>query len=95
MGSYLVRLKVLPTGPEVPSQQLLDSVKSRLGDEMVFKNSREEPIAFGLYSLTIDIVVPEEEGMIDKVEAAVASAPLAAQSELVGASRLSSQLKNV
>jgi len=95
MGSYLVRLKVLPTGPEVPSQQLLDSVKSRLGSDMVFKNSREEPIAFGLYSLTIDIVVPEVEGMIDKVEAAVASAPLVAQSELVGASRLSSQLKNV
>ena len=33
--------------------------------------------------------------MIDKVEAAVASAPLAAQSELMGVSRLSSQLKNV
>ena len=72
MGSYLVRLKVLPTGPEVPSQQLIDSVKGRLEKDMVFKNSKEDPIAFGLYSLTIDIVVPEVEGMIDKVEAAVA-----------------------
>ena len=62
---------------------------------MVFKNSKEDPIAFGLYSLTIDIVVPEVEGMIDKVEVAVASAPLVAQSELMGASRLSSQLKNL
>jgi translation elongation factor aEF-1 beta len=95
MGSYLVRLKVLPTGPEVPSQQLIDSVKGRLEKDMVFKNSKEDPIAFGLYSLTIDIVVPEVEGMIDKVEAAVASAPLVAQSELMGASRLSSQLKNL
>jgi|GEM_PF-988889 translation elongation factor aEF-1 beta len=95
MGSYLVRLKVLPTGPEVPSQQLIESVKGRLEKDMVFKNSKEDPIAFGLYSLTIDIVVPEVEGMIDKVEVAVASAPLVAQSELMGASRLSSQLKNL
>jgi len=94
-GSYLVRLKVLPTGPEVPPQKLLDSVKGSLKEGMVFKNSREEPIAFGLYSLIIDVVVPEVEGEIDKVEEAVASAPLVAQSELMGASRLSSQLKNV
>ncbi len=33
--------------------------------------------------------------MIDKVEAAVAGAPLVAQSELIGASRLSSRLKNL
>jgi elongation factor 1-beta len=95
MGSYLVRIKVLPTGPEVPSLQLLDSIRGRLEKDMVLKNSREEPIAFGLYALIIDIVVPEVEGMIDKVEQAVAVAPLVAQSELVGASRLSSQLKNV
>ena len=95
MGSYLVRIKVLPTGPEVPAQQLLDSLRSHLEKDMILKNSKEEPIAFGLYSLTIDVVVPEVEGMIDKVEQAVASAPLVAQSELIGASRLSSQLKNV
>lgn len=95
MGSYLVRMKVLPTGPEVPSQQLIDSVRGALGKEMSLKGTKEEPIAFGLYAVTIDIVVPEVEGMIDKVEQVVASAPNVAQSELVGASRLSSQLKNV
>jgi elongation factor 1-beta len=95
MGSYLVRLKVLPTGPEVPSQQLLDSVRGHLEGDMVLKGSKEEPIAFGLYSLTIDVVVPEVEGSIDRVEQSVASAPLVAQSELMGASRLSSQLRNV
>ncbi len=95
MGSYLVRIKVLPTGPEVPSQQLLESIKDHLEDGMVLKNSKEEPIAFGLYSVTVDIVVPEVEGMIDRVERVVATAPLVAQSELIGASRLSSQLKNL
>lgn len=95
MGSYVVRVKVLPTGPEVPAQQLLDSIKGRLGDDMVLRNSKEEPIAFGLYALVVDIVAPEVEGEIDKVEQVVASAPLVAQSELIAASRLSSQLKNL
>jgi translation elongation factor aEF-1 beta len=95
MGSYVVRIKVLPTGPEVPSQQLLDSIKGKLNKDMVLRNSKEDQIAFGLYSLTLDIVTPEEEGMIDKVEQAVATAPNVAQSELLAASRMSSQLKNV
>lgn len=91
----MVRMKVLPTGPEVPSQQLLESVKGRLEKDMTLRGSKEEPIAFGLYSLTIDIITPEVEGAIDKVEQVVAAAPMVAQSELLGASRLSSQLKNV
>ena len=34
MGSYLVRVKVMPSGPEVPSDKLLESVKGVLGKEM-------------------------------------------------------------
>jgi elongation factor 1-beta len=93
MGSYLVRLKVMPSGPEVPSDSLLESVRGVLGREMTLKGSKEDPIAFGLYALIIDIVAPEEEGMVDKVEAAVAKAPLVTQSDLVGVSRMSSRLK--
>ena len=93
MGSYLVRVKVMPSGPEVPSGKLLESVKGVLGKEMTLKGSKEDPIAFGLYALIIDIVAPEEEGMIDKVEAAVAKAPLVTQSELMVVSRMSSHLK--
>jgi elongation factor 1-beta len=93
MGSYLVRVKVMPSGPEVPSAELLDSVRGVLANGMVLKGSKEDPIAFGLYALIIDIVAPEEEGMVDKVEAAVARAPLVTQSELLGVSRMSSHLK--
>ena len=93
MGSYLVRVKVMPSGPEVPSAKLLESVKSVLGKEMVLKGSKEDPIAFGLYSLILDVVAPEEEGMVDKVEAAIAKAPLVTQADLMGVSRMSSRLK--
>jgi elongation factor 1-beta len=92
MGSYLVRVKVMPSGPEVPSDQLLESVKGVLGKEMSLKGSKVDPIAFGLYALIVDIVAPEEEGMVDKVEQAVAKAPLVTQSDLMGVSRMSSHL---
>ncbi len=83
----------MPSGPEVPSDKLLESVKGALGNEMTLKGSKEDPIAFGLYALIIDIVAPEEEGMVDKVEVAVSKAPLVTQSELMGVSRMSSRLK--
>jgi elongation factor 1-beta len=92
-GSYLVRVKTMPSGPEIPAAKLLDSIKGVLGSDMVLKSSKEDPIAFGLYALIVDIVTPEIEGMPDKVEAAIATAPLVTQSELVGVSRMSSTLK--
>jgi elongation factor 1-beta len=93
MGSYVVRVKVMPSGPEIPSDSLLESVKGVLGKEMQLKGSKVDPIAFGLYALIIDIIAPEEDGMVDKVEQAVAKAPLVTQSDLMGVSRMSSQLK--
>ena len=91
--SYLVRVKTMPSGPEVPSEKLLASIKAVLGKDMVFKASREEPIAFGLYALIVDVVTPGVEGMPDKVEAAIATAKLVTQAELVAVSRMSSTLK--
>ncbi len=93
MGSYLVRVKVMPSGPEVPSENLLDSVKGVLTAEMTLKGSKVDPIAFGLYALIVDVVAPEEEGMVDKVEQAIAKASLVTQSDLIAVSRMSSHLK--
>lgn len=93
VGSYLVRVKTMPSGPEVPAAKLLDSIKGALAKDMVLRGSKEDPIAFGLYALIVDIVTPEVEGMPDKVEAAIAEAPLVTQSELIGVSRMSSTLK--
>ena len=49
--------------------------------------------AFMAFESFHDIVAPEEEGMVDKVEAAVSRAPLVTQSDLLGVSRMSSHLK--
>ncbi len=86
-------MKVLPSGPEVEAEKLLDSLKRALGEGRSIKNSKVEPIAFGLYGLLIDVVAPEGEGMVDEVEKSVSSAPLVSQYEVLGVSRMSSRVR--
>jgi translation elongation factor EF-1beta len=73
-------------------QKIIDSVKSKLPPFAQMRGHRIEPIAFGLSAIIIDFVAPEEEGAIDKVEAAVSTAPLVGQIEMMGVSRMSSKL---
>jgi elongation factor 1-beta len=92
MASYVVRLKVLPQDVNVDAEKLLASISTSLGPDRPIRSSKNEPIAFGLYALIIDVIVPEGEGVIDAVEQTVSTAPMVGQSELLGVSRLSSTL---
>ncbi|MGD0146747.1 MAG: elongation factor 1-beta [Nitrososphaerales archaeon] len=92
MGSYVIRLKVLPQDTTTEHQKIIDSVAGVLPDQAKIRSQKIEPIAFGLSAIIVDIVAPEEEGMIEKIEAAVSAAPLVGQSEFMGVSRMSSKL---
>ncbi len=94
MGSYVIRLKLLPQDTTTDHQKIVDSVAGVLPAHAKIKGQKIEPIAFGLSAVIIDVVVPEEEGVIDKIEIAVSTAPLVGQSELMGVSRMSSKLPN-
>ena len=92
MGSYVIRIKVLPQETTSDLQTIVESVKRALPAQTEVRGQKVEPIAFGLSALILDIVAPEEEGTVDKVEEAVSKAPLVGQYELVGVSRMSSRL---
>ena len=92
LASYVVRLKVLPQDVTVDAQKLLASISVALGPDRPVRSSKNEPIAFGLYALIIDVVVAEGEGVIDAVEQTVSTAPMVGQYELLGVSRQSSTL---
>ncbi|MGD0395562.1 MAG: elongation factor 1-beta [Nitrososphaerales archaeon] len=92
MGSYVIRLKVLPQDTTTEHQKIIDSVAGALPGQARIRSQRIEPIAFGLSAIIVDVVAPEEEGVIEKIEAAVSAAPLVGQSELMGVSRMSSKL---
>ncbi len=92
MGSYVIRLKLLPQDTATEHQKIVDSVASLLPKPAQIRGQKVEPIAFGLSAIIVDIVVPEEEGVIDKIEEVVSKAPLVGQYELMGVSRMSSRL---
>ncbi len=94
MGAYVIRLKLLPRDTTTEHQKIVDSVAKALPPHAMIRGQEIEPIAFGLSAIIIDVVVPEEEGVIDKIEDAVSKAPLVGQSELMGVSRMSSRLPN-
>lgn len=92
MGSYVIRLKLLPQDTTTDPQKIVDSVSSLLPKPAQIRSNKVEPIAFGLSAVIVDIVAPEEEGVIDKIEEVVSKAPLVGQYELIGVSRMSSRL---
>ena len=92
MGSYVIRFKVLPQDTTTEHQRIIDSVAGALPGQAKIRSQKIEPIAFGLSAIIVDVVAPEEEGVIEKIEAAVSAAPLVGQSELMGVSRMSSKL---
>lgn len=92
MGSYVIRLKVLPVDTTTEHEKITKSVADSLPAGAQVRSHKIEPIAFGLSAIIFDIVAPEEEGVIDGIEKAVSEAPFVGQSELVGVSRMSSKL---
>jgi len=92
MGSYVIRLKVLPEDTTIEHQKIIDSVAGVLPKSAQIRGHKIEPIAFGLSAIILDIVAPEEDGVIDKVEEVVSKAPLVGQYELIAVSRMSSKL---
>lgn len=92
MGSYVIRLKLLPQDTTTDPQKIVDSVSGILPKPAQIRGQKVEPIAFGLSAIIVDIVAPEEEGVIDKIEEVVSKAPLVGQYELMGVSRMSSRL---
>jgi elongation factor 1-beta len=92
MGSYVIRLKVLPQDASTEHHKIVESVANALPAGAEIKGQRIEPIAFGLSAIILDVVTPEEDGIVDKVEHSISNAPLVGQYELIGVSKMSSKL---
>ena len=92
MGSYVIRMKILPEDTTTDLQKLVETVGGLLPKPAQIRSHRVEPIAYGLSAVVADIVAPEEEGFVDKVEEAVSIAPLVSQYEVIGVSRMSARL---
>ena len=92
MGSYVIRMKILPEDTSTDLEKLTANISGLLPKPAQVRGHRVEPIAFGLSAVIADIVAPEEEGIVDKIEEAVSKAPQVSQYEVIAVSRMSAKL---
>jgi elongation factor 1-beta len=85
-------MKVLPEDTSTNLEEMVVAIGGLLPKPVEIRSHRVEPIAFGLSAIVMDVVAPEEEGMIDRIEGIVSSAPHVSQYEVVAVSRMSARL---
>lgn len=73
MGDVMVLLRVLPESTDINLDELKNSISDKIKDLCDINDVKTEEIGFGLSSLMFSIIVPDEEGKIDKVEKAILS----------------------
>ncbi|MBW6451124.1 MAG: elongation factor 1-beta [DPANN group archaeon] len=64
MGKVATTFKIMPTSPEVDMNNLI----SKVSEIMKIQDSKIEPIAFGLNSLTVMFVTEDSDGGIGELE---------------------------
>lgn len=89
MGQVLLKYRVMPEDVSTDMVQLEKAIAAAL-PQGVAKVSKAEakPFAFGMKALHVSIIVEDEEGNNDKVEAALQSVPGAQGAELLDMGRL-------
>ena len=71
MGDVAVVLKVLPEDTEIPVEKLRDQINKAIKGLCEINKVDIEEIGFGLKAIKFQVIVPDEEGKIDRVEAAI------------------------
>ena len=82
MGSVLVTYKVFPEDIVENFDDLKTKIKAVLPEYSSIEGYGEEPIAFGLKALLIQIKFPEDKtGLVDEFETALAKIPGVSQAQ--------------
>ncbi len=89
MSKVLVRIRILPTDTSVDLKELANRVAKALEGTADVVRASEEPIAFGLSALIIDLVMEEREGGTYDVEQAISSVEGVSELDVVRVSLLS------
>jgi len=73
LAKVVAQIKIFPTETTVDLGDLRKKIENALPPQASIARFEEEPIAFGLVALVARVVMPEEEGRMDKVEEALKS----------------------
>jgi len=68
MAENAVLIEIIPDDSEVDLSNILNKVKDILPAGASIKDYKIEPFVFGLNKLKLMLIVPEQEGLITKLE---------------------------
>lgn len=93
MARLVARIRILPADAEVSLDNILNSIKNNLDDNMDIKAHTKEPIAFGLNALICDFLLDDEEGQMDKLEDNIKKSDGVGEIQTINISRQSVSMK--
>lgn len=85
-------MKVLPKGVEIDRENLRESIASHLPSNMSVRSVKEEPIAFGLVALILDIQFEDKENVMDEIESIIKNVDDVSQIQVLAVSKLSTRM---
>ena len=71
MGEVIVTIKILPEDSAININQLKERVNSKLDKICKVANMEIQEIAFGLKAVKAQVIIPDADGEIDKVESSI------------------------
>ena len=75
MGQVAVLFRLMPTGVEVDVPAMATAVRAAVPQGVVVRGTQVKDIAFGLRALLVSAVMPDEGGILERVEQALAKVP--------------------
>lgn len=87
MGQVAAKIKIMPESVDTDLVELKNKLEEVLPEGTELYGSTEEPIAFGLKALMLDISVNDKEGGTEEVEEAFMNVPGVDNVQVVGLGR--------
>jgi elongation factor 1-beta len=89
VGKIVIAYKIFPSESSVDLKLLQEKIKKKLSGIASVQRFAEEPIAFGLSALIVNMVLPEDkEGILDETEKKLTDLKEVGQIQTLGVNRL-------